>query len=90
MGRFTVLCFLEAKNKSFEASLGMLQSGRRKLHFKVEANERLSCNRWAIRLCLRREGRQEQAICPLLFPVARKMSALPSDKEGLQPRPCQA
>lgn len=36
------------------------------------------------------EGRrQEQAICPLLFSVAGNMSALPSDKEGLQPKPCQ-
>lgn len=36
------------------------------------------------------EGRgQEQAICLLLFSVAGNLSALPSDKEGLQPRPCQ-
>lgn len=90
MERFTILHFLEEKIKTSEASLGILQSGSRKLHFKVEANERSCCNGWDIRLCVwGKKGWKKQAICLLLCSVAREMSPLPSDKESLQPRTCQ-
>lgn len=90
MERFTVLHFLEEKKIS-EASLGILQSGCRKLCFRVEATERSSCNRWDMRLCVCGGKRwRKQAICLLLFSVTRKMSTFPSDKEGLQPRTCHS
>lgn len=89
MERFTVPHFLKEKIKTSEASLGILQSGSRKLRFKVEANERSSRNGWAIRLCVcRMKGWKRPAIGLRLFSVTRKISASPSDKEGLQPGTC--
>lgn len=76
------------KIKTSEASLGILQSGSRKSHFKVEANERSCCDGWDVRrgVC-GRKGWRKQVVCLLLFSVTREMS--PSDKESLQPRTCQ-
>lgn len=78
------------KIKTSEASLGILQSGSRKLCFSVEANERSSCNRWDIRLyvCRGKGWRKKQAVCLLLLSVTRNISTLPSDREGLQPGTC--
>lgn len=82
-------CISGKKKITLETSLGILQSGSRKLCFKVEANESSSCNRWDIRLSVCGvKGWREPAICLLLFSVTRKISVSPSDREGLQPGTC--
>lgn len=57
--------------KTSEASLGIVQSGSRKLRFRVEANERSSCNRWdigSVSVEGRDAGNRQSACCFSLSP----------------------